>query len=95
MKLKRDAKTLKVRAISSLRRCLEAFNSHEDDGRVETVLLLLQHASEMLTKELLVQKGQGVFDKEKGTSIGIVKALSIARSKGWMSAAQAGPIRER
>lgn len=54
---------------------------------------MLQHASEMLTKALLVQKGQSVFDKEKGTSIGIEKALNIAQSQGWISAAQAGAIR--
>lgn len=54
---------------------------------------MLQHASEMLTKALLVQKGQNVFDNEKGTSIGVEKALNIAQSKGWMSAAQAGAVR--
>ncbi|MCU7254166.1 hypothetical protein NYR20_10935 [Pseudomonas aeruginosa] len=90
MKLKREAKTLKAKAIASLKRGLEAFNNHDDDGRPETVLLMLQHASEMLTKALLVQKGQSVFDKEKGTSIGIEKALNIAQSQGWISAAQAG-----
>ncbi|MDR5171091.1 hypothetical protein IHQ56_04580 [Methylobacillus flagellatus] len=47
----------------------------------------------MLAKALLVQKGQDVFDKEKGTSIGIEKALNIAQSKGWMSASQTGAIR--
>ncbi|EKA46297.1 hypothetical protein PACI27_1230 [Pseudomonas aeruginosa CI27] len=47
----------------------------------------------MLTKALLVQKGQSVFDKEKGTSIGIEKALNIAQSQGWISAAQAGAVR--
>ena len=93
VKLKREAKTLKAKAVASLKRGLEAFNNHDDDGRAETVLLMLQHASEMLTKALLVQKGQDVFDKEKGISIGIEKALNIAQSKGWMSAAQAGPIR--
>nr|WP_271953713.1 hypothetical protein [Pseudomonas aeruginosa] len=72
---------------------MEAFNNHDDDGRPETVLLMLQHASEMLTKALLVQKGQSVFDKEKGTSIGIEKALNIAQSQGWISAAQAGAVR--
>lgn len=93
MKLKREARTLKAKAIASLKRGLEAFNNHDDDGRPETVLLMLQHASEMLTKALLVQKGQSVFDKEKGTSIGIEKALNIAQSKAWMSATQAGAVR--
>lgn len=93
MKLKRDAKTLKAKAIASLKRALEAFNNHDEDGRPETILLLLQHSSEMLTKALLIQKGQDVFDKEKGTSIGIERAINIAQSKGWLNAAQAGAIR--
>lgn len=93
MKLKRDARTLKAKAIASLRRGLEAFNSHDDIGRQESVLLFLQHACEMLIKALLVQKGQAVFDKEKGTSIGLEKALNIAQGKGWINSAQAGSIR--
>ncbi|MEJ2794635.1 hypothetical protein WAE56_14585 [Iodobacter sp. LRB] len=93
MKLKREAKTLKAKAIASLKRGLEAFNNHDDEGRPETVLLMLQHASEMLTKALLLQKGQNIFDKEKGTSIGLEKALNIAHSKGWMNVAQVGSIR--
>jgi hypothetical protein len=45
---------------------------------------MLQHASEMLTKALLFQKGQNIFG-EKGTAIGIKKALNIAQSKGWVT----------
>lgn len=93
MKLKREAKTLKAKAVASLKRGFEAFNNHDDDGRPETVLLMLQHASEMLIKALLVQKGLDVFDKEKGTSIGIEKALKLALAQGWISTAQAGAIR--
>ncbi|MBE1236409.1 hypothetical protein IHV25_01910 [Phaeovibrio sulfidiphilus] len=93
MKLKREAKTLKIKSIASLKRGLEAFNSHHDDGRPEAVLIMLQHASEMLIKALLVQKGVDVFDKEKGISVGIEKALNIAQSKGWVSSEKAGAIR--
>lgn len=93
MKLKREARTLKAKAIASLRRGLDAFNSHDDQGRPESVLLFFQHTCEMLVKALLVQKGQAVFDKEKGTSIGLEKALNIAQSKGWITSAQAGSIR--
>ena len=93
MKLKRDARTLKASAMSSLRRGMEVFNSHDDQGRLESVLLHLQHSSEMLTKALLVQRGQAVFDKEKGTSIGLEKALKVASGNGWIKDAQAGAIR--
>lgn len=93
MKLKREARTLKGKSLASLRRGLEAFNSHDDQGRPEAVLLYLQHACEMLMKALLVQKGQTVFVKEQGTSIGLEKALNIGQSKGWISQPQAGSIR--
>ncbi|TKR30272.1 hypothetical protein FCE95_09040 [Luteimonas gilva] len=93
MKLRREARTLKAKSLASLKRGLEAFNSHDDDGRPESVLLLLQHASEMLIKALLVQKGQNIFDKEKGTSIGLEKALNVAHSKGWLTTTQAGSMR--
>lgn len=93
MNLKREARTLKGKSIASLRRGLEVFNSHDDQGRPEAVLLYLQHACEMLIKALLVQKGESVFDKQKGTSIGIEKALNIGQSKGWIAQAQAGSIR--
>lgn len=93
MKLKREARTLKTKAIASLRRGLEAFNSYDDHGRPESVLLFLQHTCEMLIKALLVQKGQDVFDKKKGTSIGLEKGLNIAQSKAWITSAQAGSVR--
>jgi hypothetical protein len=93
VKLKREARTLKAKAVASLKRALESFNSHDDDGRSEAVLLMLQHASEMLVKAMLVQKGQDVFEKQKGTSIGLERALNIAQSNGWLNATQAGAIR--
>jgi len=93
MKLKRDARTLKLKAIASLRRGLEVFNSHDEQGRTESVLLHLQHCSEMLMKAILVQKSKAVFDKEKGTSIGLEKALNVATSNAYITPAQAGSIR--
>ncbi len=42
MKIKRKAKKLKDKAIASLKRGLEAFNNHDEDGRTETVLLMLR-----------------------------------------------------
>ncbi|CAG2154694.1 hypothetical protein [Cupriavidus numazuensis] len=93
MKLKRDARTLKQNGLASLRRGLEIFNAYDDNGRTESVLLHLQHCSEMLIKALLVQRSQPVFDKEKGISIGLEKALNVATSSGYITAGQAGTIR--
>jgi hypothetical protein len=64
MKLKRDARTLKAKAISSLKLGLSAFNGFNQDGRLTTVLLHSQHANEMLLKACLVQIGIGIFDKK-------------------------------
>ncbi|EKT4531419.1 hypothetical protein QEM33_004037 [Pseudomonas putida] len=93
MKLKREARTLKSKAIASLRRGLEVFNGHDDHGRTESVLLHLQHSSEMLTKALLVQKAKEVFDKQRGIAIGLEKALNVATASGYITPAQAGSIR--
>lgn len=38
----REARTLKVKAVSSLRIGIQVFNSFEDDGRITTALLHLQ-----------------------------------------------------
>lgn len=47
MKLVRDAKTLKEKAIASLKIAMATFNSYEEEGRITSVLLHLQHACEM------------------------------------------------
>jgi hypothetical protein len=80
MKLVRDARSLKSKAISSLRRGLSAFNSYEEDGRITSVLLHLQHACEMLVKAALVQKRVAMFDKKSATSLGFGKCVNLAQT---------------
>lgn len=70
MKLVRDAKTLKVKAIASLKIGMATFNSYEEDGRITSVLLHLEHACEILLKTVFVQNRGAVFDKRTGKSIG-------------------------
>lgn len=79
MKLVRDARTLRGKATSSLRIAMTNFNSYDDDGRVTSVLLHLQHASEMLLKAALVQGRVKVFDKETGQSLGFEKCLRCVK----------------
>jgi hypothetical protein len=62
MKLRREAAILKKKSIASLRRAARSFNDYDQDGRITTVLLHLQHAFEMLLKAGLVQKRVRVFD---------------------------------
>lgn len=70
MRQRSEARILSTKALASLRRALQAFNGHDDDGRTTTVLLNLQHSFEMLLKATLVQRRFPVFDKKTGRSIG-------------------------
>lgn len=76
MKVKRDARNLKLKAIASLKRGLSAFNSCDDDGRVTAVLLHLQHASEMLLKAALSQVGSCELFEKSGYAISMEKCIN-------------------
>lgn len=93
MKLVRDARTLKSKAIASMRAGMSAFNSFDDDGRVTAVLLHLQHACEMLLKAVLSQKKVPVFDKNTGKSLGFEKCLRICNSDYGLTTEEAGVMR--
>lgn len=67
-----DVRILRAKAISSLRTGVTAFNALDDDGRVTTVLIHLQHCFEMLLKAALLATGdKNVFDKGKSVAIGL------------------------
>lgn len=93
MKLVRDAKTLQTKAIASLKIAMTAFNSFDDEGRVCTTLLHLQHSCEMLVKAVLVQKRVKVFDKETGMSIGFEKCLRLCMHHAELTNEEAGVMR--
>lgn len=93
MKLQRDSKTLKDKAISSLRIAMESFNSYNEDGRITTTLLHLQHACEMLLKAVLCQKKISVFDKVTGKSIGFEKCLRLCVQDHELRKDEAGIMR--
>lgn len=90
--MRREARLLKVKAIASLRRAAQAFNSLEDEGRVTTVLLHSQHAFEMLLKAALVERRHTVFDPKTGRSIGFARALSLARQEFGLSQEVVGTL---
>lgn len=93
MKLVRDARTLKLKAICSMRAGMNAFNSFDDDGRITSVLLHLQHSCEMLLKAVLLQNRQTVFDRNTGKSIGFEKCLRICVADHGLTAEEAGIMR--
>ena len=93
MRLKRETRRLKAKALASLRRATTVFNGLEEDGRETTVLLYLQHAFEMLLKAALHQRGVRVFDRASGRSIGFDKCLRLAREHLRVTDDQAGLLR--
>jgi hypothetical protein len=91
--MRRDSRLLKGKALASLRRCARAFNDFDDDGRVTTVLLHLQHAFEMLLKASLVEKRVRVLDRTKGRSIGFDKCVRLGSEHLRLSESQRGLLR--
>lgn len=93
MKLRRESRTLLMKSIASLRRGLTAFNSFDDDGRVTSVLLHLQHSCEMLLKAMLVQRRINVFDKDMSKAIDFNDCLGRAQAHCSVTAEEAGVMR--
>jgi hypothetical protein len=93
MKLRREARLLQAKALSSLRHAVRAFNDVDDVGRTTTVLLHLQHSFEMLLKASLVQRGMSVFDKKSGRADGFERCVRLGREHLQLSDADAGTLR--
>lgn len=93
MKLRRETKMLKDKALASFRRSAEAFNSFDNVGRATSVLLHCQHAFEMLLKAALVQNGVKVFDKRDGRAIGFERCVNLARQNLKLTESEAGVAR--
>jgi hypothetical protein len=93
MKLKREARTLKLKALSSLRSGLTCFNSFVDDGRVTSALLHLQHASEMLLKALLIQGKVDIRNPKTGNTEGLERCIGLAKAQCGLTEDEAGIIR--
>jgi hypothetical protein len=93
MALIRDARTLSGKAICSMRIAMGTFNSFQEEGRVCSVLIHLQHACEMMLKAVLVQNREKIFDPDGGKSIGFSGALHLCRQKFGLTDAEAGTLR--
>jgi hypothetical protein len=78
---KRDVAELKKRAINSLVLAIELFNRPHDDGRAESVLMLLHHAFEMLLKAIIKDKTGTVHAKGEKYSYGFDKCLEVAQNE--------------
>ncbi len=95
MRLRQEARVLRVKALSSLTVATAAFNSPHEEGRITQVLLSLQHAFEMLLKAALVQSGVTVFDQKLGRSLGFEACVKLASNSTTikLSEADAGTLR--
>ncbi len=80
-KAKRDVAELKERAINSLVLSIELFNRPHDQGRSESVLILLHHAFEMLLKAIIKDMTGTVHAKGEKYSFGFDKCLDEAQNK--------------
>ncbi len=80
-KAKRDVVELKQRAINSLVLGIELFNRPHDQGRAESVLILLHHAFEMLLKAIIKDKTGTVHANGEKYSYGFDKCLQVAKDE--------------
>jgi hypothetical protein len=76
-----NVRILRAKALASLRTGVTAFNGLEEDGRVTTVLLSIQHAFEMLIKAILEDRKQAVFDKRNQKAIPLEKAIRLCQQE--------------
>lgn len=78
---KRDVAELKRRAFNSLVLGIELFNRPHDQGRAESVLILLHHAFEMLLKAIIIDRTGTVHAKEEKFSYGFDKCLEVTQNE--------------
>ncbi len=80
--MKKEAKILLEKAVNSLILSVEHFNRPWDQGRVEAVLILLDHAFEMLLKAAILHRGGRIREAKAKQTIGFDKCVRLAMSDG-------------
>jgi hypothetical protein len=80
--MKKEARLLKAKAISSLVLCIDHFNRQWDIGRTDTVLILLDHAFEMLLKAAILEKRGRIRDAGEDHTYTFEKCVRIGLSDG-------------
>jgi Domain of unknown function (DUF3644) len=79
-RIRREAKLLLEKAINSLILSVEHFNRPWDDGRVESVLILLDHAFEMQLKSCILHRGGRIREKRAKQTLGFDECVRVAFS---------------
>lgn len=80
--MKREAKLLLGKAVDSLVLGIELFNRPSDRGRVEAVLIHLDHAFEMLLKSAILHKGGRIRERGQPSTIGFDHCVRLGLSEG-------------
>jgi len=80
--VKRECKLLFGKAVDSLVLSIEHFNRPWDRGRVDAVLILLDHAFEMLLKAAILHRGGAIRKPREKQTIGFDECLRKALSDG-------------
>jgi hypothetical protein len=80
--MKRESKLLLNKAANSLVLSFEHFNRPWDRGRVEAVLILLDHAFEMLLKAAIVHRGGRIRKRREKQTLGFDECVRKALSDG-------------
>jgi hypothetical protein len=83
--MKKDVKILRTKAIESLVLSIEHFNRPSNTGRVHAVLMLMDHAFEMLFKAIILHRGGRIREPRSQQTISfdacVRKGLSDAQVK--------------
>ncbi len=82
--MKKEARLLKEKAVNSLTLSVEHFNRPWDLGRVDAVLMLLDHSFEMLLKAAILHLGGQIRDRGAKNTIGFDACVRRALSTGGL-----------
>jgi len=82
--MKKEAKILRQKAVASLILSIEHFNRPSDTGRTEAVLILLDHAFEMLLKAAILHRGGSIREKGAKQTIGFDHCVRKSLSDGTL-----------
>jgi hypothetical protein len=76
--MKRESRLLLTKAVDSLVLSIEHFNRPWDRGRVDAVLILLDHSFEMLLKAAILHRGGAIRKLGEKQTIGFDECLRKA-----------------
>jgi hypothetical protein len=80
--MKRESRLLFTKAVNSLVLAIEHYNRPWDRGRVDAVLILLDHSFEMLLKAAILHRGGAIRKPREKQTIGFDEGLRKALSDG-------------